>query len=101
MNLEGLLSYLGTGLILYFFWLINARTRRKIDTWAKDNGVDVLSKIYIPWHWYFPLCGGFHAANFRVTAKNAKGEKEIYWILGGGSLWLSDDIKVTKNPKHA
>jgi hypothetical protein len=101
MNLNGLLSYLVTGLIVYFFWLVNARTRRKIDRWAKENGIDILHKIYVPWHWYFPLCGGFHPANFRIIAKNSDGEKESYWILGGGSLWLSDELKVEKSPKHA
>lgn len=63
--------------------------------------MDIVSKIYIPWHWYFPLCGGFHPANFRITAKNANGEKEIYWIVGGGSLWLCDELKVEKSPRHA
>lgn len=101
MNLNGLLSYLGTGLIVSFFWFVNARTRRRIDLWAKENRMDIVSKIYIPWHWYFPLCGGFHPANFRITAKNANGEKEIYWIVGGGSLWLCDELKVEKSPRHA
>ncbi|MBJ6726358.1 DUF3592 domain-containing protein [Geomesophilobacter sediminis] len=95
MNLNGLPNYLVTVLIIYFFWRINAITRIKIDRWAKDRGVDVLSKVYVPWHWYYPLCGGFHPANFRVTARNAQGEKEIYWIIGGGFLWLNDEIRVT------
>lgn len=101
MNLNGLVSYFATGLIMYLFWLLNAKTRKKIDKWAKDNELEILHKIYIPWHWYFPLCGGFHPANFRVTATNSKGEKEIYWIVGGGTLWIGDELKVEKNPSHA
>ena len=57
----------------------------------------VLSKIYIPWHWYFPLCGGFHPANFRVKVINAQGEKEKYWVAGGGLFWLSNDLKIKKS----
>ena len=92
VNVYKLLSYL----ILAFFVFIHIRVRQRINLWAKDNGHTVLSKLYVPWHWYFPLCGGFHPANFRVKVLNSLGEKEVYWIAGGGHFWLSYNLKIQK-----
>lgn len=93
MEIEKLLG----NLILLFFVSIHVRIRRQINVWAKDNGLSVLSKIYVPWHWYyFPLCGGFHPANFRVKVSNPQSEKEVYWIAGGGFFWASDHLKIQK-----
>ena len=96
LDLDRLIGYIGLTLIIFFFWNINSRTRKLIDQWALNNEMTVLSKLYIPWHWYFAFCGGFHPANFRVTVFNSKNEKETYWITGGGLFWLSNDIKVRK-----
>ena len=81
--------------ILLLFVFIHVRIRRRINRWALENEKTIISKIYIPWHWYyFPLCGGFHPANFRVKVLNARSEKEVYWIAGGGFFWVSDDLKI-------
>lgn len=99
MNLQEYASDLLTALVILYFWIANFRTSRMIEKWAKENGVTILSKLYIPWHWYFPFFGGFHPANFRVSVKNSNGEKEIYWIVGGGLTGLRKEIKVTKKKR--
>lgn len=96
MNLQEYTNYLLTALVILYVLSANFRTSRMIEKWAKENGVTILSKLYIPWHWYFPLLGGFHPANFRVSVRNSNGEKEIYWIVGGGLTGLRKEIKVTK-----
>jgi len=94
LDFQDYTNYLLSALVLLSFWSANFRTSMMIEEWAKEKEVIILSKIYIPWHWYFPLCGGFHPANFRVNVKKTSGETETYWIAGGGLTWLRKEIKV-------
>lgn len=95
-DFDKLISFLLLALIIYFFRSVNMRIRRVIDQWALDNGMTVLSKTYIPWHWYFPLCGGFHPAKFEVKVINSYGKKETYRIAGGGWFGLNDNLEIQR-----
>ena len=94
MGFQEYIIYLLTALVILYFWGANFRTSRMIEKWAKENGLKIHSKLYIPWHWYSQVCFGFHPANFRVSVKNSSDEIDIYWIVGGGKTWLRKEIKV-------
>jgi hypothetical protein len=88
-------------LVIYFFWSINSRTRKAIDLWAEENGFNIVTKRYIPWHCTW-IAGGIHPANFKVVVTNLKGEFEGYSIRVSGFFWLDHKLKIkrTKVKKH-